>query len=114
MIDFSLVSATPFRNPTAFRDLAGILAINHQAIAEAIERQTQEPVTVYPLGDGRPGDKSWTFALQQALNAECRALAIAQPSDLSDFNLNDEAEFYSFTFLLGNEMERIRIAAGIA
>ena len=113
MLDFALINATPYRNPTAFRDLAGILAIGHQNIAEAASRISQEAVPLYPLGDGRPGDKNWLFALQQQMNAECKALIITQPTDLSDFNLNDESEFYSFTFLLGNEMERIRLAAGV-
>ena len=112
MIDFSLLASTPFRNPTAFRDMAGILAIAHQDIAETIERQTNTPVTLSPLGDGRPGDQHWQFALQQALNSECLALGITQPSDLSDFNLTDEAEFYSFTFLLGNEMNGLDSAQG--
>jgi hypothetical protein len=117
MIDFSIVSSTPFKNPTAFRDLCGLLAINLQDIAEVVERTTaavdQEAIAIYPLGDGTPGDRNWLFALQQQLNALCRGLLIEQPTDLSDFNLRDESEFYSFTFLLGNELERIKIAAGL-
>ena len=113
MMDLALINGTPFRNRTAFRDLAGILAIAHQDFTDAIMRITGESVPLYPLGDGQPNDKNWLFALQQQLNAECRALIITQPTDLSDFNLNDESEFYSFTFLLGNEMERIRLATGL-
>jgi hypothetical protein len=113
MLDFSLVSATPFRNRTAFKDLAGILAVAHQNLAEAITRLSGQAVPMYPLGDGTPTDPNWRFALQQQMNGECQALIITQPTNLEDFDLSDEAEFYSFTFLLGNEMERIRIAAGL-
>lgn len=111
MIDFSLLSATPFKNQTAFRDMMGLLTIAHQDFAETITRNTGNGVPVYPFASAK--DTDLLFALQQQLVAECRALFIAQPTDLSDFNLREESEFYSFTFLLGNEMERIRIAAGL-
>src|SRR4029077_3334758 len=82
MLDFSLLSATPFRNRTAFKDLAGILAVSHQNIVEAIEVLTGQAQVLYPLGDGTPTDKNWLFALQQQMNAECQALVTPQPTSL--------------------------------
>lgn len=112
MIDPTIISATPFENTTAFVDLAGMLAIMHQQIAETVSALTQVAVRLYPLGNGR-GEKPWLQSLTQQMQAECSALAIQQPPDFSDFDLHDEAEFYSWTFLLGNETDRIRQAAGI-
>lgn len=67
----------------------------------------------YPLGNGR-GEPQWLDALTKQHADEARALGLIAPPDFSDFNLRDPSEWASFTFLLANDLQRLRSAAGLS
>ena len=112
MIGTALLASVPFRNPTALADYIGTLTMIHQDLAETISRQTASAVKLYPLGTAY-GDSPWLFALEQQHADEARALGIAPPPSFADFELSNEAEWASFTFLVSQDLERIRLAAGV-
>lgn len=97
---------------TAFRDLAGTLELYHRALAETIARTTGVAVRAYPLGNGL-GEQDWLDALTRQHADEAAALGIAGPPSFGDFSLRDPSEWASFTFLLSNDLQRLRIAAGL-
>lgn len=110
----SLISGVPFRNRTAYSDLSGILFFQHQAIAETISRTLGVAVRLMPLGGADITSESFLFALQAQFADECRALFITPPADMQSFDLDDEAEFASWTFLVAEELSRVKSAAGVA
>ena len=114
MLDPSLLGSTPFNNRTALVDLGGILELFHSALAETIARTTAVAVKKYPLGDPRGGSRDWLDALTKQHQSEASALGLIGPPDFTDFNLRDPSEFASFTFLLANDLQRLRIAAGLS
>ncbi len=112
MLAPSLISATPFRNRTAWRDMCGVVDMYHQVLTDTISRTLRVAVLRLPLGDG-DGGPAWLDALTRQHVAECQALAIDLPTPFTEYNLADAAEFASFTFQLANDLQRIRIAAGV-
>jgi hypothetical protein len=112
VIDPGLIGGTPFNNRTALIDLQGIVDLYHAALAETIARKTGVAVVKYPLGSGI-GSPAYLDALTKQHAAEANALGLVGPPSFSEFNLRDPSEFASFTFLLGNDLERLRIAAGL-
>ena len=112
MIDPSLIGGTPFNNRTALVDLAGILEIYHGVLAETISRTTTVEVKRYPLGTGI-GTPDWLDALTKQHASERFALGLIAPASFSDFNLKDASEFASFVFILSQDLDQIRIAAGV-
>lgn len=113
MLDPSLFSGVPFHNRTAFADAAGTLDLYHAVLADAIARLTQTPVRKYPLGNGR-GEKEWLTALTRQHADEAQALGLPGPPDFTDFSLGDPSEWASFWFIVANDLQRIRIAAGVS
>jgi hypothetical protein len=112
MMSPTLLASVPYRNRTAFADAVSILANYHTVLADTIGRQTGRAVVLYPLGDGR-GEREWLQALEQQHAAEARALGIAPPPSLSDFNLGDPTEWASFWWIMSEDLERLRLASGI-
>lgn len=110
----SLISGVPFRNRTAYADLSGILFFQHRAIAETISRTLGVAVRLMPLGGADITSESFLFALQMQMADETRVLAIAPAADVQSFDLTDEAEFASWTFLVASETSRIKSAAGVS
>jgi len=92
--------------------LVGVLDLYHAALAETISRTTGVAVKKYPLGNGR-GEPDWLDALTKQHADEAAALGLIGPPSFGDFNLKDASEFASFTFLLANDLQRLRIAAGL-
>jgi hypothetical protein len=113
LIDPGLIGGTPFNNRTAFTDLVGTVYLYHAALAQTIARTTGVAVTLYPLGDGKIGDPFYLDALTKQHASEANALGLIGPPSFSEFDLRDPSEFASFTFLLGNDLERLRKAAGL-
>lgn len=112
MIAPSLIASTPFNNRTALADLAGIVTIMHQTFAETIARNTGRAVKNLPLGSGYPG-REWLDALTKQSASERLALGMAPPTDFTEFDVHDPAEWASFVFLLGNDLEEIRATVGV-
>lgn len=112
MISTHLLATVPHRNPTAFADWAGTLAFVHQALAAAIQRQTGVAVRLVPLGNGR-GEYEWLDALTHQHRDEARALGIAAPPDFTEFSVRDPAEFASLTWTVSEDLERLRLGAGL-
>lgn len=106
------MSATPFRNPTAWKDLTGQLDLYHAVLAQTISETFGISVIKLPLGDGR-ADAAWLDALTRQFASECQALALDGPASYSEFDLKDPGEFASFTFQLSNDLQRVRVAAGV-
>jgi hypothetical protein len=114
MLAPSLLASTPFRNRTAFNDMVGILALYHAALAQTIARNTGTGVKLLPIGNANGGDAAWLDALTKQTQSETDALGIAGPGSYSEFDLRDPSEFASFTFIVAEDLERIRKAAGLS
>ena len=112
MISTRLLATVPPNNRTAFSDYAGILAFYHQALAEQIQRTTGVAVRLFPLGNGR-GEPTWLDALTRQHRDEAVALGIAAPPDFTEFDVSDPAEFASLTWTVAQDLERLRLAAGL-
>lgn len=112
-LDPRLISGTPWKNRTAYADLSGILALTHRAIAQQISLDLQVAVRYMPLGSADITSDSFLFALQSQMADECRALAITPPADIQSFDLTDESEFASWSFLVASETSRIKSSAGV-
>ena len=111
MLDPSLFGGLPHGNRTAFLDFLGTLELYHHALALAIHQTTGRSVRVLPLGTG--GDRNWLEALQAQYEEEAAALGIAAPVDLRSYSLDRREDFNSWTFLLAQETNRLRAAAGV-
>lgn len=113
MVDPNLFSHLPFRNTTAWKDFTGTLWLYwQQGLAPAIFGLTGTAIRLYPIGDG--GGPQWQSAVQHQYEDGCAALGIAEPPDLASYDLSKEEEFASFTFLISQTTQRLRIAAGLA
>ena len=112
MIDPILLASVPHRNLTAFRDLTGTLEMMHRAIAQSAFGLTGTAYRVLPLGDGR-GEASWLQALQQQHEAAALALGLQAPADLSSYDLTEPEQWASFTWILAQDLRRLRDAAGL-
>ena len=112
MIDPRVFSSTPHKSLTAFQDLVGQVVLMHAALIPAIIAQTGVMVRRYPIDAGaQQADLLQT--IQQQHNSECLALGIEPPPDIQSFDLKDPTEWASFTFILANDLARIKASAGI-
>lgn len=111
MIDPSVFSNVPFKNPTAWSDFVGTHWLYHRALAEHVTRTTGAAYRVYPIGDG--GSDVWQHAVEQTYVNACNALGVSGPGELAGFDLTDENDFASFTFLISQTLRRLREAAGL-
>ncbi len=112
MMDPTLLAGTPFRNRSAFEDLVGTVSFMHNALIQSTVTLTGIPPTRYALDPAAPqADLLQAIQAQHASLAE--SLGIAQPSDLQSFDLTDATDFASWTFLLADDLTRLRDAAGI-
>ncbi len=107
MIDTRLWSSTPFRNRNAFMDLTGQIELFHKALAQRIPRT----YPLSPIGSGRGSD--WMNGLQDQCAAAATALGVAQPPDLQSYNLDDEGDFASWCFQVGQYHRLLAVAAGL-
>lgn len=112
MLDPILIASVPHRNLTAFRDLSGTIESMHRAIAQAAFGLTGTAYRILPLGDGR-GDASWLQALQAQHEAAAQALSLTPPADLSSYDLREADQWASFTWVLSQDLIRLRDAAGV-
>lgn len=111
MIAPQMWSNLPFGNRTAWRDFVGTHWLWHRAVAEQVRRTTGIGYRVYPIGDGY--GSAWLDAVQQTYTNAAAALGLSPPGDLRSYDLSRAEDFASWTFLLSNEAERIRQAAGV-
>ncbi len=107
-----LFASVPFRDQTAFRDFAGTFYLYHRALADTVFRTTGKQYAVLPIGDGR-GEQEWMRAVQQTHQNASLALGIASPPDLTSFDLSKEADHTAWFFALSNDLERLRLSAGL-
>jgi len=112
MLDPVLFASIPHRNLTAWRDATGTLEMMHRAIAQAAFGLTGTAYRILPLGDGR-GDAAWLQALQAQHEAAAQALSLTPPADLSSYDLREADHFASFTWVLSQDLIRLRDAAGV-
>lgn len=94
------------------RDWLGTLEMYHAVLADTISRALQVEVAKFPLGVSYPS-KPYLETLTQQHNAERAALGLAPATDMSDFDVNDPGEWASLTFVVANDLEQIRLAAGV-
>lgn len=112
MIDPSLWNNVPFKNRTAWKDFVGTHWLYwQQGLAPAIFDLTGITIRLYPIGDG--GGSDWLQAVQQQYLAGSDALGLNPPPDLSSYDLSKEEEYASWTFLLAQTAQSLRIAAGV-
>jgi hypothetical protein len=112
VIDPLIFGSTPHRSPTALQDFVGQVSLIHAALIPAIIRLTGVTPRRYPIDvSANPRDMLW--AIQQQHISECRALGIAAPPDLESFDLREEGDFNSWTFILSGDLARIKTAAGV-
>ena len=111
-IDPNLFASVPFKNRTALTDFAGTLFLWHLALQAHINDVL--PGTSYAvLPIGTPGGQEWLHAIQQTYQNAARALGIGPPQDLESYDLSQEADWRSWTFLISQESLRLRVASGL-
>lgn len=110
MVDPSLWSNVPFRNPTAWADFVGQHWLWHRALAEHVTRTTGASYRVLPIGDG--GGALWLQAVQATYVNACVALGLEPPSDFTSYDLSQAEDFASWTFLVSQTASRLRETAG--
>src|SRR5438128_2540970 len=129
MLDSRQIASTPYKNLTSLMDLTGHLETFRRVLSARVFALTGKTYRDANLGDGSglfalgySPTKKWSEAvptgdylqsLQQTLGNAATALGIAQPQDLSSYDLRDSSEWASFTWVLSQELRRISTAAGI-
>lgn len=84
----------------------------HAQLAPVISERTGVGVRRYPLGSGG-GSPDWLEAITRQHADERSALGLIAPVDYTEFRIKDAAEWASFVFLLANDLQQIRVAAGL-
>ena len=107
MIDTRIWASTPFRDRNAFMDLTGQIQMFHVALAQRVSRT----YPLLPIGTGRGSD--WLNGLQDQCAAAAAALGVPQPPDLQSYNLDDEGDWASWTFQVGQYHRVLAVAAGL-
>jgi hypothetical protein len=113
MIDPRLFASTPHRSRTGFEDLIGQVVLMHAALVPSIFAATGIVPRRFPI-DAGAALPDLLQAIQAQHVSECQALGISPPPDLQSFDLQNPTDFASWTFLLGNDLTRIKAAAGVA
>ena len=116
MMSPSLLASTPHKSGTAFLDLIGTLTLMYSqimqgAITNAVILGTHYP-TRAPIDAGQPQADLLSAVHNQHVSL-ARALGIDPPPDLQSFDLSDANDFASWTFLLADDLTRLRDAAGV-
>lgn len=111
MMSPTLWADIPHKNRTALRDFGGYHALAHVAIYETVAR-AGFPYQVYPLGDGI-GTPGWQDVHQREHVNANRALGIAGPALLADYDFEDRVAFATWMFIHSQEHLRLHAAAGI-
>lgn len=111
MVDPSNWASVPYGNRNAFRDFVGTHYLWHRALVEQIFAVTGTSVALLPIGEG--GGPEWLLAVQRQYEAEAHALGLAAPPDLSSYDLSDQSDFASWTFLLSQQATILATAAGL-
>lgn len=112
MLDPKLLASVPFNNLNAWRDFTGVLERYHRGLAHAVFLLNGKNYRILPLGDGSGGPE-WLQAVQSQHAEAAKALALAPPPDLQSYSLRDKSDFASFCWILSQDLERLRKAAGI-
>lgn len=113
-LDPTLLSGVPFQSRTAALDLSGQIFLLCRAITEKVSRDFGVACSLYPLGGADLKSESYLAALQAQLSAITTALALAPSPDVQSFDLDDESEWASWTYLVSGELNRLKLAAGVA
>jgi hypothetical protein len=112
VLDPNILAGTPFRNKTAYEDMIGTISTIHDGLIEAVSNLTQTSPAKYVLDANSPMDETLE-TIQSQSQALSRALGIDDPPDLQTFNLRDQSEWVSWTFVVAQDLNRIKIAAGV-
>ena len=100
-----------FGDKTSFTDFLGTHALFHRALDVTVRALGGTAYNYPPIGDG--GGDAWMLAVQQAHQGPSTALAIADPPDLTAYDLKDPDEFATWCYLLALDDIRLRRASGI-
>lgn len=111
MMDPALWASVPFNNRTALLDLAGTLEVWFRAVNRAIAPVANRSVRSLPIGT--PGGATWLEAIQAQFNEAHDALGIEPPPDLASYDLADPVDWASWTWLLSQTAQTLRVAAGV-
>ena len=111
MLDPSLWAGTPYRAPTAFLDLAGNIELFFRGLAVSASNLGFPVFHLAPLGT--PGGYEWLQQVQAQLDDAYEALGLGDAPNVADYQLRDEADFTSFTFILSQAVEPLRVTAGM-
>lgn len=114
VIDPKLFAQVPHKNRTAYRDMIGALDLMHtQWIIPAIIAQTGKIPERFPF-DADSDPEETLEAIQSQHASEAAALGIAPPPDLATYDLREASDWASWTFLVSQDLTRLRLAVGIA
>lgn len=105
-------AGTPFGNRNAFTDLAGSMELWFRGLGDAIHALTGVSTYTPPIGAGI-GSPAWLLSVQQMVQSACAALQIAPPPDLASFDLRAQDDFTSWVYVMSQQGERLRLAAGL-
>lgn len=112
MIDPGLLAGTPYRSKTAYEDMIGTIAVVFNGLVEQTTLLTGTSVALYTFDSNEETDDILEQIQNQA-RAISRGLGIADPPDLQSFNLREESDWVSWTFLMAGELKRLKDAAGV-
>lgn len=112
-VDPKLFGSTPFRNKTAWRDLKGTLYLWHVNLADTIAAGGFGGYPVYYIGSPAK-DQAEQEIIERMHAGAAAALGIAPPPTLAGYDLDDPADFASWTWLLSLDCDRLRAEAGMA
>lgn len=112
MLTPTLLASTPFRSKTSYEDLIGECVKFYNAFIPATILKTGKTPKRIPIDAQMP---PWDLlqAIQSQHTSLALALGLAPPVDLQSFDLKDASQFSSWTWLLSNDLQRLKLAAGV-
>lgn len=112
MLNPTLLASTPFKSRTAYEDFIGQCILLYNAIIPATILKTGKVPKRIPIDASQP---PWDLlqGIQSQHTSLALALGLAAPPDLQSFDLKDASQFASWTFLVGNDLARLKLAAGV-
>jgi hypothetical protein len=92
--------------------MLGTVKVIHDGLIDATNNLTGTSVARYNFDSGEPPDD----VLEQIQNqhrALSRALGVEDPPDLQEFDLRQETDWVSWTFIMAQDLTRLKNAAGV-
>lgn len=92
--------------------MIGTIGVVFDGLIEATTRLTAQSVARYTFDAGSP-QEDILEQIQNQARAVARGLGIDDPPDLQSFDLRQESDWVSWTFLMAGELTRLKTAAGV-